>query len=131
MAITMEKGQIEKAIGPFLRQRMLDCGTFPNIVTVAPSVDKLTRSRSIQARMRAGAVKFDKHSPWFPDFEDEAVIFPRGKHDDQIDAFAYLGLIIDRLVAGATKQEVEDEEREEELEQSELAYAGRSEMTGY
>lgn len=131
LTITMEKGQIEKAVGPFLRQRMLDTGTFPNITTVAPSVDKLTRARSIQARMRAGAVKFDKNADWYYDFEDEAVIFPRGKHDDQVDALAYVGLIVDRLVAGATKKEIADEEYAEEYEHSGLAQEGRSELTGY
>lgn len=131
VTITMEKGQIEKAIGPFLRQRMLDTGVFPSITTVAPSVDKLTRARSIQARMRAGGVKFDKGKEWYYDFEDEAVIFPRGKHDDQVDAFAYVGLIVDKLVAGASKKEIIDEEYEEEYQQSGLAHAGRSELTGY
>ena len=129
--ITMEKGQIEKSIGPFLRQRMLDTGTFPSITTVAPSVDKLTRARSIQARMRAGAVKFDKSADWYFDFEDEIAMFPRGKHDDQVDALAYVGLIIDKMIAGASKQEVEEEEYEDEYEQSGLADAGRSSYTGY
>lgn len=131
ITITMEKGQIEKAIGPFLRSRMLDTGIFPSITTVAPSVDKLTRARSIQARMRAGAVKFNKSDEWYFDFEDEALIFPRGKHDDQIDALAYVGLIVDRMVHGASRKELMDEEYEEEYQQSGLAQAGRSEMTGY
>jgi predicted phage terminase large subunit-like protein len=131
VTITMEKGQIEKSIGPFLRQRMLDTGVFPSITTVAPSVDKLTRARSIQARMRAGAVKFDKSAEWFYDFEDEALIFPRGKHDDQVDAMAYVGLIVDRMVNAASKKELMDEEYEEEYQQSGLADAGRSEYTGY
>jgi predicted phage terminase large subunit-like protein len=131
VTITMEKGQIEKSVGPFLRQRMLDTGTFPSITTVAPSVDKLTRARSIQARMRAGAVKFDKSADWYYDFEDEASIFPRGKHDDQVDALAYVGLIVDRMVAGASRKELIDEEYEDEYENSGLAQAGRSEYTGY
>jgi predicted phage terminase large subunit-like protein len=131
IAITMEKGQIEKSVGPFLRQRMLDTGTFPSITTVAPSLDKLTRSRSIQARMRAGAVKFDKSADWYYDFEDEAVLFPRAKHDDQVDALAYVGLIVDKMVAGSTKREIAEEEYEDEYQQSGLAHAGRSEMTGY
>ena len=130
-AITMEKGQIEKAVGPFLRQRMLDTGTFPTIVPVAPSVDKLTRARSMQARMRAGAVKFDKSADWYLDFEDEVLIFPRGKHDDQVDALAYVGLIIDKMIQGASQQQLDRESYEEEYEESGLAEAGRSEMTGY
>ena len=131
LAITMEKGQIEKSVGPFLRQRMLDTGTFPNIVPVAPSVDKLTRARSIQARMRAGAVKFDRSADWFPDFEDEAIIFPRGKHDDQVDALAYCGLIIDRMIAGFSKKELDQSDYEEDLEESDITELGRSELTGY
>lgn len=131
VAITMEKGQIEKAIGPFLRQRMLETGTFPQITTVAPSVDKLTRARSIQARMRAGGVKFDKAADWFYDFEDEAVLFPRGKHDDQVDALAYVGLIVDRLINAPTQKQLAEEDYAEEYENSGLAEAGRSEYTGY
>jgi predicted phage terminase large subunit-like protein len=129
--ISMEKGQIEKSIGPFLRQRMLDTGIFPHITPVAPSVDKLTRARSIQARMRAGAVKFDKSRDWYYDFEDEAVLFPRSKHDDQVDALAYVGLIVDKMIAGSTRRQLQDEDYEEEYEQSGLAEAGRSAYTGY
>lgn len=131
LAITMEKGQIEKSIGPFLRQRMLDTGVFPNIQAVSPSVDKLTRARSIQARMRSGAVKFDKVADWYFDFEDEAVLFPRGKHDDQVDAFAYVGLVLDKMIAGASPKEVAEEEYADELQQSGLHEAGRSKYTGY
>jgi predicted phage terminase large subunit-like protein len=131
IAIQMEKGQIEKSIGPFLRQRMLDTNTFPHIIPIAPSSDKLQRGRSIQARCRMGAVKFDKSSDWYYDFEEEAVIFPRGKHDDQIDALAYVGLILDKMVSGATKKEIEQEEFEEEYEHSGLHDAGRSLTTGY
>lgn len=129
--ITMEKGQIEKSIGPFLRQRMLDTGTFPNVTPVAPSVDKLTRARSMQARMRAGGVKFDKTGNWYFDFEDEIVLFPRGKHDDQVDALAYVGLIVDKMIAGASVKEIEQEEYDEDYEQSGLAEVGRSSYTGY
>jgi predicted phage terminase large subunit-like protein len=129
--ISMERGQIEKSIGPFLRQRMLDTGIFPNITAVAPSVDKVTRARSIQARMRAGAVKFDKLCNWYYDLEDELAIFPRSKHDDQVDALAYVGLIVDKMIQGSTQRQLQDEEYEEEYEQSGLAEAGRSSYTGY
>lgn len=131
MVISMEKGQIEKAIGPFLRQRMLDTGIFPAILGLAPSTDKLTRARSIQARMRSGAVKFDKKSDWYYDLEDEAAIFPRGKHDDQVDALAYVGLILDKMVMGRTEKELYDEEYEEELETSGGLEDGRNSLTGY
>jgi predicted phage terminase large subunit-like protein len=131
VAISMEKGQIEKAIGPFLRERMVETNIFPNIIQLAPSTDKLTRARSIQARMRAGAVKFDKAGDWYYDLEDEMVLFPRGKHDDQVDALAYVGLILDRMSPGATRKELDDSDYEEEREQSGLRDEGRNAMTGY
>lgn len=131
VAISMEKGQIEKSIGPFLRERMLETNIFPTILPIAPSVDKMTRARSIQARMRAGAVKFDKNSDWYYDLEDECVLFPRGKHDDQVDALAYVGLILDKMTAGSTIKELEQEAYEEELELSGYYEEGRSMTTGY
>lgn len=131
IVISMEKGQIEKSIGPFLRQRMLETGIFPQILPITPSVDKFTRARSVQARCRAGAVKFDKSGDWYMDFEDEATIFPRGRHDDQVDAFAYVGLILDRIIQGSSRQEVAQEEYEEELEQAGLSEQGRNIYTGY
>jgi predicted phage terminase large subunit-like protein len=131
IAVSMEKGQIEKSIGPFLRQRMLETGDFLSLLPLAPSTDKPTRARSIQARTRAGAVKFDKRADWYLDFEDELSIFPRGKHDDQVDAFAYLGLILDKLIQAPTQTDLDKEEYEESLEGSDLNLQGRNEFTGY
>lgn len=131
ICISMEKGQIEKSIGPFLRQQMLETSTFPHILTIAPSMDKLTRARSIQARMRAGAVKFDKAADWFFELEEECTLFPRGKHDDQVDSLAYTGLILDKMIQGRSDREIADEEYAEDLEISGLAEAGRNLTTGY
>lgn len=131
IAVSLEKGQIEKSIGPFLRQRMLETGDFLSILPLAPSTDKPTRARSIQARTRAGAVKVDKAADWYLDFEEELTLFPRGKNDDQVDAFAYLGLILDKLVEARSPQEIEEDEYKEQLEESELNIQGRSEYTGY
>jgi len=131
MCLTMEKGQIEKSIGPFLRERMLQENNFINITLLSPSTDKKSRARSIQARMRMGGVKFDKQADWFHTLEEEAVMFGRGKHDDQVDALSYLGLILDRMVEGPTQKEVEEEEYADELRSSGSDNGGRSAFTGY
>lgn len=131
ICISMEKGQIEKSIGPFLRQQMLETGTFPSILAIAPSMDKLTRAKSIQGRMRAGAVRFDKSADWFFELEEECILFPRGKHDDQVDSLAYIGLVLDKMIQGRTEREIADEEYAEELEESGLAEEGRNSYTGY
>lgn len=131
LCISMEKGQIEKAIGPFLRQRMFEAGTFLNLLPLAPSSDKKARAQSIRARMRMGGVRFPKDADWFYTFEDEAILFGRGKHDDQVDALAYLGLILDQMVEGRTEKDLEDDEYAAELAVDGQHFDGRSHTTGY
>jgi predicted phage terminase large subunit-like protein len=128
---TLEEGQISKSIGPFLNEEMIKRGVFPNLVGLKPTIDKMQRARSIQGRMRARACRFDKEADWFQTFHDELVRFPRDKHDDQVDAFAYLGLTIDRMAIAPTIEELEDERYLEEYQNSGLFDTGRSSVTGY
>ena len=131
-AIGIEEMQVSKAIGPFLREEMIKHNNFISIYPLKHGgKDKLTRSRSIQARMRAGGCKFDKSQDWYPIFEDECMRFPRDKHDDQVDAFAYLGLMLDVIVEAPTREDIEEDEYQKELEDSGNADAGRNEYTGY
>jgi predicted phage terminase large subunit-like protein len=131
-AFGIEDTQITKAIGPFLNRAMIERNVYINVLPLKPHrADKQTRARSIQARMRAGAVKFDKQADWYQTLEDELMRFPRDKHDDQVDAMAYLGLMIDRIIEAPTKEEMEDEEYEHDKEESELNEEGRSQICGY
>jgi predicted phage terminase large subunit-like protein len=131
VAFGVEEGQISKSIMPFLRERMHIENNFPSLYSLKPSTDKLTRARSIQARMRAGGVKFDKDAEWYQIFEDELARFPRDKHDDQVDAFAYLGLMIDKMIEAPTPRELQEEVWEEEWNRSGLKEEGRNATTGY
>jgi len=131
-AFGIEDTQITKAVGPFLNRAMIERNVYINLIPLKPhKTDKLTRARSIQARMRAGAVKFDKSADWYQTLEDELLRFPRDRHDDQVDSMAYLGLMIDRIIEAPTKEEIEDEEYLNEYEESGLNEAGRSEICGY
>ena len=129
--VTVEKGQIEKAIGPFLKSQMFEQDSFPNLNMVTPTKDKESRARSIQGRMRAGGVKFDKDAEWFPDLEAELLSFPRAVHDDQVDALAWLGLTIHKMQQAPTEEEMEDEEYEHMLMDSGQFDDGRNAITGY
>lgn len=130
--IGLEEMQVSKAIGPFLREEMVKTGTFPSMLPLKhKGKDKIARARSIQARLRAHGVKFDKEGSWYQKFEEELCKFPRGTHDDQVDSFAYLGMMLDSLVEAPTKQEFEDELYYEELAESEAGDNGRSEVCGY
>ena len=131
-AFGIEDMQISKAIGPFLNRAMLENNTFLNVIPLKPhKSDKITRTRSMQARMRAGAVRFDKSADWYQTLEDELLRFPRDKHDDQVDAMSYLGLMIDKIIEAPTKEELEDDEYEREKEESGINEQGRSELCGY
>ncbi len=44
---------------------------------------------------------------------------------------SYLGLMIDRIIDAPTKEEIEDDEYEREMEESGINGAGRSEICGY
>jgi predicted phage terminase large subunit-like protein len=126
----VESGAIEKAIGPFLKREMMVRSTYLNLYPMTPTKDKMSRARSIQARMRAGGIRFDMDKSWYLTLEDEMARFPRDKHDDQVDALAWIGLVLDRIVDAPTLEEEAEEEYREMLTQ-ETAYDGRSKTCGY
>jgi predicted phage terminase large subunit-like protein len=132
IAVGIEDMQVSKSIGPFLREEMIATNTFLTLYPMKHGgKDKLTRARSIQARMRARGIRFDKEADWYQAFEDELLRFPRDKHDDQVDTFAYLGLMLDKLIEAPTKEEQEQEEYDDEFQRSEYSEHGRNATCGY
>lgn len=132
LAFGIEEMMISKALGPVIKKEMLERDIYPNIIGMSPyRSDKVTRARSIQARMRAGAVKFDTGADWWPVYENEMMSFPRAKHDDCVDATSYMGLLLEKMVEGRTEQEVAEEDLEEEIFLSGMTNEGRNETTGY
>jgi predicted phage terminase large subunit-like protein len=130
--VGIEEMQVSKSIGPFLYEEMLAQNTYLNIVKLKHGgKDKISRARSIQARMRAKTVKFEKGADWYPTFEDELTRFPRDTHDDQVDAFAYLGLLLNNITEAPTQEELDEEEYLMDVEQSGTNLNGRSTITGY
>lgn len=129
--IAVEKGQIQKSIGPFLQEEAFKRGIFPNIEEMQPTMDKMSRARSIQGRMRVHGCYFDTNAEWFPDFQTELLSFNRGKHDDQVDAFAYIGLALDKLVPGRTAEERYEDEYDEFVDEFQEKDTGRNATTGY
>ena len=132
IAVGIEDTQITKAIGPYLNRAMQESGTYMNLLMLKPHrQDKIQRARSIQARMRAGMVKFDKSAEWWLMFEDECMSFPRAKHDDTVDALSYQGILIDLMSEGLTKEELDLEQYELEKEEAGFNDEGRDEICGY
>jgi predicted phage terminase large subunit-like protein len=131
-AIGMEKMMITQTLGPFLREEMRRRDQYPTMVQLThEGKDKVQRFKNMQARLRAKTVKFEKQSDWYPRFEDEILKFPRGTKDDQVDAIAYLGKLLDKMVRAQTPKEADQEEYEFEYAKSRSDADGRSRITGY
>ena len=94
--VGIEKGHIEMAIGPFLekrvRERKLYEAYFKDLKTGRR--DKEARARAIQGRMQQGMVYFPKDAIWTGPLGAELLRFPNGVHDDQVDALAWIGLMM-------------------------------------
>lgn len=127
----VEDDNISKALGPFLNQEMLKRNRWLLLERLRPHKDKQARAVSIQARMRAGGVHFDMTQPWWIDFYQEMINFPRGKNDDRVDALAWLGLVLDKMVPSLTEAEMAEDEWEEEMRDAGMLDDGRSDVTGY
>lgn len=128
----VESGVILKALAAGLELEQRKRNVYMNLKPIIPLNDKQSRARSIQARMRSRAVRFDKGSSWFGELREECLQFPRGEHDDRVDALAYLGIGLARMVAPNTveEQDEEDFERERKVAFS-FGFDGRSAWTGY
>jgi predicted phage terminase large subunit-like protein len=125
----MEKGSITSSLGPILKSEMNSRGTYFNLETSVANKDKATRARGIQARLRAGSVKFNKEASWYPELEDEFCRFPKARHDDQVDALAWVGLTIDSVQHANTPEEENEAEYQSLIR--EYADDGRDTICGY
>lgn len=87
-----ERGHISQSIGPFLRKRMTETGTFINLREVTPIGDKQQRAQSIAARVAQGKVFFPIGPKWADDAIEQMMAFPNGAHDDFVDMLSLFGL---------------------------------------
>ena len=106
-----ENGHISKSIGPFLHKRMIEEGAYCAIIEKTPAKDKQTRAQSIQGRMSMGRVRFPGFAPWWGDAMDELLKFPSARHDDFVDALAWMGI---GLSTQANASQSEDFRRDKE-----------------
>ncbi len=106
---------------------------FLPIEKVTPTQSKTMRGRSIQAMHRSGSIKYDKKASWYDTFLSELMMVadsgPRGRHDDQFDAFSYLGLTIDQHFTAQSEEEEEEEEYNIAFDQ--YHDQGRNPVTAY
>ena len=130
---TFESGQISKAIEPYLVTELRRQNIYMNYIPKTPTKSKTMRGRAMQGMVKSGLVKFDKEASWYPDLENELLTIsdsgPRGRNDDQFDAFSYIGLTIAEYFEAQSDEELEDERYEEEWD--DYHDQGRNGTTGY
>lgn len=90
-----EHGQISLAIGPFLNRRLVEEAIWDLDIEEAAMKtgrkDKVLRAGPLRGFIRTGHFLWPEESDWFkPGLEEEFVPFPRGTHDDRVDAWAWM-----------------------------------------
>lgn len=79
-----------------------------------PDGDKVSRAYAAGALMRAGRVYVPKGAPWVSEWLSEMQAFDKGKHDDQVDCFAYAAKIVSDRAHAPRPPKVRDPETTEE-----------------
>ena len=69
---------------------------FARITPVKPIGNKIMRMTAQTATIEAGRVFIPREAPWLADYLHELAMFPKGRHDDQVDstaqALAHIGM---------------------------------------
>lgn len=86
-----ESGVIKKAVDPMLTRRMRERKIFCRMEWLPSVADKPTRARSFQAMAASGRVFFEPGADIA-----EFLVFPAGKHDDDVDTASMIGMAIDQ-----------------------------------
>jgi predicted phage terminase large subunit-like protein len=92
-----EGGQIKAGVGPFLEKRMRERRAFVARESFPTRGDKAVRAQSIRGRMALDGLYVPTNAPWFDLFRSELLMFPTGKHDDQVDALGLVGQLLDKM----------------------------------
>lgn len=89
--IGMERGHISMSVLPVLEEELKSRRLFPSIdADMVPVSDKVLRARPLQGMLQRGMVSADPSAPWYDTLMQEFLRFPHGRHDDIVDACAYL-----------------------------------------
>lgn len=102
-----EGGVIQKAIEPMLKRRMRERNVHCRLEWLPSVADKPTRARSFQAMAATGRVHFEKGADL-----SEFLVFPAGKHDDDVDAASLIGRAIDQAHPAIVKSQAQDGPRD-------------------
>ena len=90
IVVGIEKVAYQESLEHFLIKEMPQRGIFFRVQPLRAEKKKELRIQALQPRFVAGTVWFPQNAPFLAELEAELLMFPRGKHDDIIDALAYI-----------------------------------------
>ena len=79
----------DKASGTQLIQELVADGLHA-VTRYQPQSDKIVRVHAQTAMIENGFVHLLKEAAWLAEYVHELTIFPKGKHDDQVDSTAQM-----------------------------------------
>lgn len=77
---------IEEAANGAAAIDMLNAAKVRNVIAVKPEGGKYSRAMAISWLFHTGHVYFDKEADYYDEYEESMLQFPKGKHDDDVDA---------------------------------------------
>jgi predicted phage terminase large subunit-like protein len=102
-----ESGVIQKAVGPLIARRSRERGVYSRFEWLPSVSDKPTRARSFQAFAASGRVYFENGADL-----SEFLVFPAGKHDDEVDTASLIGRAIDQAHPAIVRDQPETKTRD-------------------
>jgi predicted phage terminase large subunit-like protein len=77
----------DKASGTQLIQELIEDGCH-GVTRYQPTIEKIMRLHAQTGMIHNGFVHIPETAPWLAEYLHEMVVFPKGKHDDQVDSTA-------------------------------------------
>src|SRR5258707_9744987 len=77
----------DKASGTQLIQELIADGCY-GVTRYQPTTDKIMRLHAQTALIENGFVRIPENASWLAEYLHEMTVFPKGKHDDQVDSTA-------------------------------------------
>jgi len=90
MIVGIEKVAFQRALIHFVMKEMPARDCFFAIKELEAEKQKELRIKSLQPRFRAKTMWLPEYASWLTEMESELLRFPKGLHDDLIDALAYI-----------------------------------------
>lgn len=100
-----EGGVIFKSLDPLISKRQRETQAYCTRKQIIRTKSKEMSAQAIRGRMQQGKVLFPQNPSWVTDLKSEMLSFPAGKHDDQVDVMALIGLAIGEMSNIGTKYE--------------------------